>query len=46
VAKKWWELFLEALEDFMLRALIVCAAVSIIFEMILADPDQRKKGKN
>ena len=38
VAKKWITLFFEALEDFMLRALIVCAIFSIVFEMILAEP--------
>lgn len=46
VAKSWISLFFGALEDFMLRALIVCAIFSIVFEMILATPDHRKEGKN
>ena len=46
VARTWWSLFLQALEDFMLRALIVCAIISLVFNMILASPEHRKEGKN
>jgi magnesium-transporting ATPase (P-type) len=38
-------LFMGALEDFMLRLLLVCACVSIIFDMSFADNQQRKTGK-
>ena len=40
-AKTWLSLFLNAFEDPMLRLLIVCAAVSITFDMILADHEER-----
>ena len=45
VAKTWFSLFLGALEDDMLKLLIVCACVSITFDMILADPENRSHGK-
>ena len=35
VAKSWISLFFGALEDFMLRALIVCAIFSIVFDGII-----------
>ena len=40
-AKTWWSLFLKAFEDPMLKLLIVCAAISITFDMILADAEER-----
>ncbi len=45
-AKSWFSLFLNAFEDPMLKLLIVCAAISITFAMILADHAERKHGKN
>ena len=39
-------LFLIALEDFMLRLLLVCAVISIAFEMGFADASHRKTGNN
>ena len=45
-AKSWFSLFLNAFEDPMLKLLIVCAAISITFDMILADHEERKHGKN
>lgn len=36
-AKSWPSLFLAALDDFMLKVLIVAAIFSITFDMILAD---------
>jgi magnesium-transporting ATPase (P-type) len=38
-------LFLGALEDFMLRLLLVCACISITIDMIFADPHERSHGK-
>ena len=45
-AKPWIKLFLEALDDFMLKVLIVAAAFSITFDMILAHPEERSHGKS
>jgi len=41
VAKTWISLFFGALKDDMLKLLIVCAIVSITFDMILADHEER-----
>lgn len=41
VAKSWFTLFIQALDDEMLKLLIVCAVFSITFDMILADPHER-----
>ena len=46
VAKSWFSLFIGALDDEMLKLLIVCACFSITFDMILADPSERSHGKN
>jgi len=42
VAKSFWKILKEALDDFMLKVLLVCAAFSITFDMILADPHERE----
>lgn len=39
--KTFWELLYEALNDFTLIILIVCAFISIIVEMLTADPEHR-----
>ena len=44
-AKSWCSLFFGALDDFMLKVLIVAAIFSITFDMILADPHDRSHGK-
>ena len=44
-AKKFCTLFWAALDDFMLKVLLVCAVFSIAFEMGTADADHRKTGK-
>lgn len=44
-AKSWFSLFLAALDDFMLKILIVAAIFSITFDMILADDSHRAYGK-
>lgn len=44
-AKTWISLFIGALDDFMLKVLIVASIFSIIFDMILADPHERSHGK-
>lgn len=41
----WWKLFVGALDDFMLKVLMVAAVVSITFDMILAHPEERSHGK-
>jgi Cation transporter/ATPase, N-terminus len=46
VAKTWISLFIGALDDQMLKLLIVCAIFSITFDMILADHEERQTGKN
>lgn len=45
-AKPWIKLFIAALDDFMLKVLMVAAVFSICFDMILADPHHRKHGKS
>jgi hypothetical protein len=44
-AKTWISLFIGALDDFMLKVLMVAAVFSITFDMILADPHERSHGK-
>jgi hypothetical protein len=44
-AKSWFTLFLGALDDFMLKVLIVASIFSITFDMILAHPEERSHGK-
>jgi magnesium-transporting ATPase (P-type) len=41
----YWKLFLGAMEDFMLRFLIVCASVDIIIECATADKEHLQTGK-
>lgn len=45
-AKSWFSLFWAALDDFMLKVLIVAAVFSITFDMIIADPHDRSHGKS
>ena len=42
----YWRLFLNALEDFMLRFLLVCACVQLAIEVGFAEPDKRSMGKS
>ena len=44
-AKTFCKIFLEALDDFMLKVLIVAATGSLAFEYIGADPDHYSTGK-
>jgi hypothetical protein len=44
-AKSFCKIFFEALDDFMLKVLIVAATGSLIFEYIGADPDHYSTGK-
>lgn len=41
-AKPFCRILYEALDDFMLKVLLVCAAFSITFDMILATPHERE----
>jgi len=41
IAKSWLSLFWGALDDDMLKLLIVCAIMSITFDMILSEPHER-----
>jgi magnesium-transporting ATPase (P-type) len=41
----YWRLFLGALEDFMLRFLLVCAVVELSIEVGFADSHERRTGK-
>ena len=45
-AKTFCKIFLEALDDFMLKVLIVAATGSLAFEYIGADPDHYSTGKS
>ena len=45
VAASYCSLFLKALDDVMLKVLIVAAIFSITFDMILSDAEHRKFGK-
>lgn len=44
-AKGFCKIFFEALDDFMLKVLIVAATGSLIFEYIGADPEDYGHGK-
>ena len=44
-AKSFCKILKEALDDFMLKVLLVCAVFSITFDMILADEHERSHGK-
>mmetsp|Transcript_47365 Transcript_47365/g.62663 ORF Transcript_47365/g.62663 Transcript_47365/m.62663 type:complete len:104 (-) Transcript_47365:117-428(-) len=44
-AKSFCRIFWEALDDFMLKVLLVAATGSLIFEYIGADPDHYSTGK-
>ena len=37
-------LFLNTLEDFMLRLLLVCACISIVLDVTFSDPHERSHG--
>lgn len=41
----YWRLFLNAMDDFMLKFLLVCAAIQISIELGFSTPDKRKMGK-
>lgn len=41
----YWRLFMNALEDFMLRFLLVCACVQLSIEVGFAEPEKRNMGK-
>jgi Cation transporter/ATPase, N-terminus len=45
VLTPYWRLFLNALDDFMLKFLLVCAAVQMSIEMGFAPPEKRNMGK-
>lgn len=45
VVKPFCIIFKDALDDFMLKLLIVCASFSITFDMLLAAPHDRSHGK-
>lgn len=42
VAKPFYKLFWQALDDFMLKVLICASIFSIVFDMLLASPDHKK----
>lgn len=44
-AKAFCKIYLEALDDFMLKVLIVAATGSLAFEYIGADPEDYSHGK-
>ena len=41
----FWRLFLNALNDFMLKLLLVCACIDIAIEVGFADNEERETGK-
>jgi magnesium-transporting ATPase (P-type) len=41
----YWQFFLKAIDDFMLKLLLVCAVVNIGFEVGFAAPKDRSHGK-
>ena len=41
----FWTKFFDALQDFMLKVLIVAGCFSIIVDMIVSKPDERRTGK-
>lgn len=46
VAGPFFSFFFGAMDDFMLKILLVCAFLSIVIDMSLADADHRKTGKS
>jgi hypothetical protein len=45
VRTPYWEFFIKALDDFMLKLLLVCAVINIGFEVGFAKPEDRSHGK-
>ena len=43
--KSFFLILKEAMDDFMIKVLLVCAVCSIVFDMLLADPHEREHGK-
>ena len=41
----YWKFFVKAIDDFMLKLLLVCACVDIGFEVGFSTPDERATGK-
>jgi len=41
----YWRLFLNAMDDFMLKFLLVCAALQLSIEMGFTTPEKRNTGK-
>ena len=41
----YWRLFLNAMDDFMLKFLLVCAALQLSIEMGFVPPEKRNTGK-
>ena len=41
----YWRLFLNAMDDFMLKFLLVCAALQLSIEMGFTTPEKRNMGK-
>jgi hypothetical protein len=41
----YWNLFLGALEDFMMRFLLVCAVIDLAVEVGFAEPEERSHSK-
>jgi|LauGreDrversion4_2_1035121.scaffolds.fasta_scaffold130899_5 hypothetical protein len=41
----YWEFFIKAIDDFMLKLLLVCACVDIGFGVGFAEPEDRSHGK-
>jgi len=41
----YWRLFLNALDDFMLKFLSVCAVIQLVIELSFADASHRSTGK-
>lgn len=41
----FWEFFVKAIDDFMLKLLLVCACVDIGFGIGFAEPEDRSHGK-
>lgn len=41
----YWKLLLGALDDFMLKFLLVCAVIDLVMEVGFSEPEERKTGK-
>ena len=41
----FWEFFIKAIDDFMLKMLLVCACINVGFEVGFAKPEDRSHGK-